>query len=99
MIYTSGTTGKPKGAVRFGGADPAQTQRMIAFYGVHGDDVYLTTGPLYHSGPSGFMATGSFWAKRWCCRRSSMRKIGCACLISTNCSSTFLGPGAHSPRL
>ncbi len=56
MIYTSGTTGKPKGAVRESVGDPAQTARMIAFYGYRSDDVYITTGPLYHSGPSGFMA-------------------------------------------
>jgi len=58
MIYTSGTTGKPKGAVRTGVGDPEQVARMIAFYGYRPDDVYLTTGPLYHSGPSGFMAIG-----------------------------------------
>ena len=56
MIYTSGTTGKPKGAVRTGIGDPEQIARMIEFYGYRPDDVYLTTGPLYHSGPSGFMA-------------------------------------------
>ncbi|HSG91643.1 MAG TPA: AMP-binding protein [Pseudomonadales bacterium] len=58
MIYTSGTTGKPKGAVRNSAGDPAQTLRMIEVYGLRGDDIYMTTGPLYHSGPSGFMAVG-----------------------------------------
>ena len=56
MIYTSGTTGKPKGAVRDSAGDPAQTQRMIEIYGLGPDDIYISTGPLYHSGPSGFMA-------------------------------------------
>ncbi|MEE4300441.1 MAG: AMP-binding protein [Pseudomonadales bacterium] len=55
MIYTSGTTGKPKGAVRDSVGDPEQTARMIEVYGLRPDDVYMTTGPLYHSGPSGFM--------------------------------------------
>ena len=55
MIYTSGTTGKPKGALRRGGADPPQTQALLAQIGYTPDDVYLTTGPLYHSGPGGFM--------------------------------------------
>jgi fatty-acyl-CoA synthase/long-chain acyl-CoA synthetase len=54
MIYTSGTTGKPKGAVR-GAGDPEQTRAMLAFIGYVPDDVYLTTGPLYHSGPGGFL--------------------------------------------
>jgi fatty-acyl-CoA synthase/long-chain acyl-CoA synthetase len=56
MIYTSGTTGKPKGAVRNSAGDPEQTARMIEVYGLRPDDVYISTGPLYHSGPSGFMA-------------------------------------------
>ena len=56
MIYTSGTTGKPKGAVRTGPGDPEQSAKMIEIYGWRPDDVYLTTGPLYHSGPSGFLA-------------------------------------------
>jgi fatty-acyl-CoA synthase/long-chain acyl-CoA synthetase len=56
MIYTSGTTGKPKGAVRSNVGDPEQTQKMLQVYGLTPDDVYLTTGPLYHSGPGGFLA-------------------------------------------
>ena len=55
MIYTSGTTGKPKGALRRSGADPAQVAAMLQFIGYAPDDVYITTGPLYHSGPGGFM--------------------------------------------
>ena len=55
MIYTSGTTGKPKGALRTGAGDPAQVQAMIALIGYMPDDVYIPTGPLYHSGPGGFM--------------------------------------------
>mgnify|MGYP001823331211 CR=1 FL=1 len=55
MIYTSGTTGKPKGAVRRTTRDPAQSAALLAHIGYTADDVYLTTGPLYHSGPGGFM--------------------------------------------
>lgn len=54
MIYTSGTTGKPKGAVRTT-QDAAATMALVAHIGYRPDDVYLTTGPLYHSGPLGFM--------------------------------------------
>jgi len=54
MIYTSGTTGKPKGAVR-GAANAAQSGALLGMIGYQPDDVYLTTGPLYHSGPGGFM--------------------------------------------
>ena len=55
MIYTSGTTGHPKGAVRTGAGDPETVAAMLALIGYRPDDVYLTTGPLYHSGPGGFM--------------------------------------------
>ncbi len=55
MIYTSGTTGRPKGALRVDAADPTQAAAMLQLMGYTPDDVYLTTGPLYHSGPSGFM--------------------------------------------
>ncbi len=55
MIYTSGTTGKPKGAVRSGSANPAQVGAMLAYVGYSPSDVYIPTGPLYHSGPGGFM--------------------------------------------
>ena len=58
MIYTSGTTGKPKGALRRTTRDPAQSAALLAHIGYSPDDVYLTTGPLYHSGPGGFMAIG-----------------------------------------
>jgi fatty-acyl-CoA synthase/long-chain acyl-CoA synthetase len=55
MIYTSGTTGKPKGALRRGNTGAAQSAALMAHIGYVPDDVYLTTGPLYHSGPGGFM--------------------------------------------
>lgn len=54
MIYTSGTTGRPKGAVRKG-RDVDLTQRMLKIFGNVAQDVYLTTGPMYHSGPGGFL--------------------------------------------
>jgi len=56
MIYTSGTTGKPKGAVR-PPPDRAQQTALLELIGYAPGDVYLTTGPLYHSGPGGFMTT------------------------------------------
>ncbi len=57
MIYTSGTTGKPKGAVRRT-RDEASTIALITFIGYQSDDIYITSGPLYHSGPGAFMAIG-----------------------------------------
>ena len=56
MIYTSGTTGRPKGAVRAPTGSGAQLEGLVRLIGYRPDDVYLTTGPLYHSGPGGFAA-------------------------------------------
>jgi fatty-acyl-CoA synthase/long-chain acyl-CoA synthetase len=56
MIYTSGTTGKPKGALRTGGVSTENAMALFQRVGYQPGDVYLTTGPLYHSGPLGFMA-------------------------------------------
>ena len=57
MIYTSGTTGKPKGAYRKI-TDQTTAVALIGFIGYTTDDVYLTSGPLYHSGPLAFMGVG-----------------------------------------
>ncbi|MCH7790519.1 MAG: acyl--CoA ligase [Acidobacteria bacterium] len=55
MIYTSGTTGVPKGAVRSIGGAANQFGALLELFGWPGTNVvFLTTGPLYHSGPSGF---------------------------------------------
>jgi len=54
MIYTSGTTGKPKGTVRRT-APPSGGSSFAGLVGWSADDVYLSTGPLYHSAPVGFM--------------------------------------------
>src|SRR5580692_11262289 len=58
MIYTSGTTGKPKGAVRSGPPDPEVIGGLMNLLGYRPDDIYLTSGPLYHSGPGAFMIIG-----------------------------------------
>jgi fatty-acyl-CoA synthase/long-chain acyl-CoA synthetase len=57
MIYTSGTTGKPKGAYRKM-TDQSTAVALIGFIGYRPDDIYLTSGPLYHSGPLAFMSAG-----------------------------------------
>jgi acyl-CoA synthetase (AMP-forming)/AMP-acid ligase II len=54
MIYTSGTTGKPKGALRTT-TDPETVFALLGELGLRlGDEMHLTTGPLYHSGPLAF---------------------------------------------
>ena len=53
MIYTSGTTGKPKGARRTR-TDTALVFALLQELRMGFDEVHLTTGPLYHSGPNAF---------------------------------------------
>ena len=59
MHYTSGTTGRPKGTVRSATGNRDQGKElpnMLDLIGYGAGDIYITTGPLYHSGP-GEMAT------------------------------------------
>jgi fatty-acyl-CoA synthase/long-chain acyl-CoA synthetase len=55
MLYTSGTTGRPKGAVR-ANLDPEEIRPLLQLVGHGPDDVYITAGPLYHSGPGGYLS-------------------------------------------
>jgi fatty-acyl-CoA synthase/long-chain acyl-CoA synthetase len=56
MTYTSGTTGLPKGALREAPGNPAQSYALVQALDASPDDVYITTGPLYHSGPGGWLS-------------------------------------------
>src|SRR5206468_1076032 len=56
MHYTSGTTGRPKGILR---APPQPTRTVpanpyMAFWGLGRDDVYVLTGPAYHTAPGAY---------------------------------------------
>ncbi len=51
MIYTSGTTGRPKGALRTTTHPPTVLALLAEINLRPGEEVHLTTGPLYHSGP------------------------------------------------
>ena len=53
MIYTSGTTGKPKGAMRTS-SDRTVVFALLGELNMGLDEIHLTTGPLYHSGPVAF---------------------------------------------
>ena len=51
MIYTSGTTGRPKGALRTQ-THPETVFALLTEINLRfGEEVHLTTGPMYHSGP------------------------------------------------
>jgi acyl-coenzyme A synthetase/AMP-(fatty) acid ligase len=76
MLYTSGTTGKPKGALR------TTTNREIVFallaeLGLQfGNEVHITTGPIYHSGPLASSRSPTRWARRSSSCAASTRSPG-----------------------
>lgn len=92
MIYTSGTTGKPKGAYRRTGSNPEQTVALLGFVGYSRDDVYLTTGPLYHSGPGGFMAIGLAMGQTIVLQHKFEAEDWLRLLETYRCTSTFAAP-------
>lgn len=92
MIYTSGTTGKPKGALRRNAADPAQVGGLLQFIGYTPDDVYLTTGPLYHSGPGGFMGIALALGQSIVLQHKFDPEDWLRLLETYRCTSTFAAP-------
>ncbi|NNE11126.1 MAG: AMP-binding protein [Ilumatobacter sp.] len=92
MIYTSGTTGKPKGAYRRRSTNPEQTAALLAEVGYRPDDVYLTTGPLYHSGPGGFMALALAMGQTIVLQRRFDPEDWLRLLETHRCTSTFAAP-------
>jgi acyl-CoA synthetase (AMP-forming)/AMP-acid ligase II len=92
MIYTSGTTGKPKGALRHNAADPAQMGALLQLIGYRPDDVYLTTGPLYHSGPGGFMGVAVLLGQTVVVQRKFDPEDWLRLLETYRCTSTFSAP-------
>jgi acyl-CoA synthetase (AMP-forming)/AMP-acid ligase II len=92
MIYTSGTTGKPKGAFRRDAGDPQQAAAFMQFIGYTPDDVYLTTGPLYHSGPGGFMRVALGLGQTIVLQHKFDPHDWLRLLESYRCTSTFAAP-------
>lgn len=92
MIYTSGTTGAPKGAVRRGTGDPQQVRALLAEIGYRPDDVYLTTGPLYHSGPGGFMGLAFLLGNTVVVQRSFDPEDWLRLVEAHGVTSTFAAP-------
>ena len=61
MLYTSGTTGRPKGVYR---RSQSRRRSAVARAMDHrpGEDLHLTTGPLYHAAPLAFSLAGPITA-------------------------------------
>jgi long-chain acyl-CoA synthetase len=92
MIYTSGTTGKPKGAVRSGGQDPAALGALLNLFGYRPDDVYITSGPLYHSGPGAFMGAAQLYGQTVVVQRKFDAEDWLRLVDRYRVSSTFSAP-------
>jgi len=92
MIYTSGTTGKPKGAVRSGPPDPDVMGALLMLFGYQPDDIYITSGPLYHSGPSAFMGAGLLFGQTIVVQRRFDAEDWLRLLDKYQVSSTFSAP-------
>ena len=91
MIYTSGTTGKPKGAYR-NLRDQSTGVALIGFIGYRPEDVYLTSGPLYHSGPSAFMGAGLMLGQTIVLQRKFDPQDWLRLVHTYKVSSTFSAP-------
>jgi fatty-acyl-CoA synthase/long-chain acyl-CoA synthetase len=92
MIYTSGTTGKPKGAVRTGPLDPEVVVGLMGVLGYRPDDIYLTSGPLYHSGPGAFMVIGMLLGQTVILQRKFDAKDWLRLVDKYKVTSTFSAP-------
>jgi acyl-CoA synthetase (AMP-forming)/AMP-acid ligase II len=92
MIYTSGTTGKPKGAVRHGPPNPEVLGALLNLLGYRPDDIYLTSGPLYHSGPGAFMSAGLLFGQTIIVQRKFDPEDWLRLMDKYRASSTFSAP-------
>ena len=94
MIYTSGTTGKPKGALRRAAGPGAaeQSAAMLAHIGYTPDDVYIPTGPLYHSGPGGFMGIAQVLGQTVVLQRKFQPEDWLRLIQTYRVTSTFSAP-------
>jgi fatty-acyl-CoA synthase/long-chain acyl-CoA synthetase len=91
MIYTSGTTGKPKGAVRHT-IDIEVWTALLTMIGYRPDDIYITSGPLYHSGPSAFMSFGFLFGQTIVVQRKFDAEDWLRLVQKYKITSTFSAP-------
>jgi acyl-CoA synthetase (AMP-forming)/AMP-acid ligase II len=92
MIYTSGTTGKPKGALRPGPQDPEVVGALMNVFGYRPDDIYITSGPLYHSGPSAFMGAAMVYGQTIIVQRKFDAEDWLRLVDKYRVTSTFSAP-------
>ncbi|MCY7298045.1 MAG: AMP-binding protein, partial [Ilumatobacteraceae bacterium] len=92
MIYTSGTTGKPKGALRRGNSGAEQAGALMMHIGYTPDDIYIPTGPLYHSGPGGFLSAAQAMGQTAVLQRKFNAEDWLRLIEKYKVTSTFCAP-------
>ena len=92
VIYTSGTTGRPKGAVRSGAPDPDLLGALVSLLGYRPDDIYITCGPLYHSGPSAFLGIALLFGQTMIVQRRFDAQDWLRLVDTYQATSTFAAP-------
>lgn len=92
MIYTSGTTGNPKGAVRHTVNGAEQSGALLQQLGYAPGDIYITCGPLYHSGPGGFAAIAFRLGNTVVLQHKFDAEDWLRLIDTYRCSSTFSAP-------
>ena len=92
MIYTSGTTGKPKGAVRDEAPPSEQLAALLGLLSLRPDDIYITCGPLYHSGPSAFLSAGLLFGQTAIVQRRFDAEDWLRLVDTYRATSTFSAP-------
>jgi fatty-acyl-CoA synthase/long-chain acyl-CoA synthetase len=91
VTYTSGTTGRPKGAVR-SSLDQATGAALVTLLGHRPEDIYLTTGPLYHSGPMGFLVIALIFGQTLVIQRKFEAEDWLRLVDKYKVTSTFSAP-------
>ncbi|MGH3300745.1 MAG: class I adenylate-forming enzyme family protein [Streptosporangiaceae bacterium] len=91
MIYTSGTTGKPKGAVRHA-TDQTTGLGLVTLLAYRPDDIYVTSGPLYHSGPMAFLGVGLLFGQTLIVQRKFAAEDWLRLLDTYQATSSFSAP-------
>jgi fatty-acyl-CoA synthase/long-chain acyl-CoA synthetase len=92
IIYTSGTTGKPKGAFRRSVSGSASYMELLQLLGYRNDDVHITTGPLYHSGPGAFLSIALAFGQTAIVQRQFDAEDWLRLVSTYQCTNTFSAP-------
>jgi fatty-acyl-CoA synthase/long-chain acyl-CoA synthetase len=91
VTYTSGTTGRPKGAVR-SSLDMATGMALVTLLGYRPEDIYLTSGPLYHSGQEGFLVIALIFGQTLVIQRKFDAEDWLRLVDKYKVTSTFSAP-------